>query len=77
MYTTKIFKNGQSQAIRLPKRFKFNEKEVSISPLGKGVVIQPLYKSWKAVFAELTLIPNNDFLKDREDLSPQPREYFK
>ncbi len=77
MYTAKIFKNGQSQAIRLPKRFKFNEKEVSITPLGKGVVIQPLHKTWKAIFDELILIPNNDFLKEREDVPPQKREYFK
>lgn len=74
MYTAKIFQNGQSQAIRLPKKFRFKEKEVSISPLGKGVVIQPLHKSWAEVFHDLILIPNNDFLTIREDVSPQERE---
>lgn len=77
MHTAKIFINGKSQAIRLPKKFRFNEKEVSITPLGKGVVIQPIHKTWKTIFAELVSIPNNDFLNDREDLPAQKRQVLK
>lgn len=77
MNTAKIFINGRSQAVRLPKRFRFNTQEVSITPLGKGVVIQPLHKTWKTIFEELILIPNNDFLSDREDLPPQERMNLK
>lgn len=75
MYTAKIFKNGQSQAVRLPKEYRFNIKEVSIVPLGKGVVLQPLLKTWKEVFEQLALMQTDDFFpKGREDLPPQERE---
>jgi antitoxin VapB len=73
MDTGKIFINGKSQAIRLPKKFRFDGKEVSITPLGKGIVIQPLHKTWKSLFEELVLIPDNDFLINRNDLPPQKR----
>ena len=76
MNTAKIFTNGQSQAVRLPKKFRFHTKEVSISYLGKAVVIQPLPKTWKEVFDEMSLIDDNDFLIEREDLPPQKRENF-
>lgn len=42
MYTAKIFKNGQSQDVRLPKEYRFKTKEVSVIPLGNGIVLQPL-----------------------------------
>jgi len=77
MHVAKIFINGHSQAIRLPKKFRFNEKEVSITPLGKGIVIQPLHKTWKTFFSELASIPNNDFLNERDDLPPQKRQALK
>ncbi|XVN41059.1 MAG: type II toxin-antitoxin system VapB family antitoxin [Rickettsia endosymbiont of Argas persicus] len=53
MNKAKIFMNGQSQAVRLPKKFKFNTKEVSIVPLGKGIVLQPILKTWCEVFDEI------------------------
>jgi|JFJP01.1.fsa_nt_gi antitoxin VapB len=77
MNTAKIFTNGQSQAVRLPKKFRFHTKKVSISYLGKAVVIQPLPRTWKEVFDEMSLIEDNDFLIEREDLPPQKRENFK
>lgn len=77
MNTAKIFINGKSQAVRLPKKFRFNSKEVSITPLGKGVVLQPLHKTWKTIFDELLLIPDNDFLSDRDDMPPQERMRLK
>jgi len=76
MNKAKVFTNGRSQAIRLPKKFRFTSKEVSITKLGRGVVLQPLVQTWKQLFNELTLIPTNDFLKDREDLPSQERRYF-
>jgi len=78
MKKAKIFMNGKSQAVRLPKEFRFNTNEVSITPLGRGVVLQPFLKTWTDVFN--TIKPTSDFFPEgREDLPAQDRtwELFK
>ncbi len=76
MQTAKLFMNGKSQAVRLPLAFRFKAKEVSITTLGRGVVLQPINQSWSDVFSQIK--PTNDFFPEgREDLPPQEREYFK
>lgn len=60
MRTDKNFINGKSQ-------------DDNVTPLEKGVGIQPLYKTWKTIFTELASSPNNDFLNGKEDLPPQKR----
>jgi antitoxin VapB len=78
MHRAKIFMNGKSQAVRLPKEFRFTTNEVSITPLGNGIVLQPLLKTWQDIFKAIT--PTNDFFNEgRDDLPPQPRtwEMFK
>lgn len=74
MYTAKIFMNGKSQAVRLPKEYRFNTKEVSVTPLGKGVVLQPLTKTWFDVLDDIK--PTGDFFSEgREDLPSQERKW--
>ena len=47
MPTAKLFKNGRSQAVRLPKEFRFEGDEVSIRREGQRVVLEPLpRRSW-------------------------------
>lgn len=55
MATAKLFRNGRSQAVRLPKAFRFEGEEVSIRREGKRVILEPLprqrwpkgyWKSW-------------------------------
>ncbi len=77
MNKAKIFMTGKSQAVRLPKAFRFEGKEVSIVPLGRGIVLQPISKSWSDLFQKIN--PTDDFFSDgRKDLPPQEsREYFK
>ena len=43
--TAKIFKNGRSQAVRLPKAFRFKSTEVTIRREGTKVILEPLEKS--------------------------------
>ncbi len=43
--TAKIFQNGRSQAIRLPKAFRFKGNEVKISKKGDKVILEPLERS--------------------------------
>ena len=38
----KIFKNGSSQAVRLPKEFRFQDKEVMITKVGDKVILEPI-----------------------------------
>ena len=50
--TAKIFQNGQSQAVRLPKEFRFNgESEVRIARVGEFVILSPCKSNkWVAMF---------------------------
>jgi antitoxin VapB len=57
----KIFQNGQSQAVRLPKAFRFKGNEVKISKKGHKVVVEPLVRSeWPEGFWDAFPI-DNDF----------------
>lgn len=74
MYKGKVFMNGQSQAVRLPKNLRFNTNQVSIIPLGNGLVLQPLLRTWEEVFDKIE--PTNDFFTDgRKDSYPQERKW--
>jgi antitoxin VapB len=42
----KLFQTGRSQAVRLPKEFRFKGKEVRIRKVGTGVVLEPIGKDW-------------------------------
>jgi virulence-associated protein VagC len=60
--TAKIFKNGRSQAVRLPKEFRFDGDTVKIRKEGKKVVLEPLGNTkWPKKFWKLfTSDPNFD-----------------
>lgn len=47
METAKIFDNGRSQAVRLPKKFRFSTDEVFIQRLGKTVMLTPKEAAWE------------------------------
>ena len=63
MMTTKIFNNGNSQAIRIPKEYRFEESEVFISKIGSALVIYP-YNDRLSVLIESLHEFTDDFLKD-------------
>lgn len=44
--TAKLFWSGSSQAVRLPKAFRFNSNEVKISKQGQKVIIEPIVSDW-------------------------------
>ncbi|MBM3467723.1 MAG: AbrB/MazE/SpoVT family DNA-binding domain-containing protein, partial [Alphaproteobacteria bacterium] len=54
MKKAKVFQNGKSQAVRIPREYRFNSKEVAVTPLGKGIVLQPILYSWNEVFNAIT-----------------------
>ena len=46
MKTAKIFQNGQSQAVRLPKEFRFSGKEVFVKRIGNAIMLLPKDDWW-------------------------------
>lgn len=65
MRVAKVFKNGPSQAVRLPKEFRFDEDEVFIRRVGNAVVLLPISHPWEALVASLEMF-TGDFLTSRE-----------
>ena len=47
MDTAKIFENGRSQAVRLPKKFRFDSDEVIVQQLGDAVILVPKESVWR------------------------------
>jgi len=65
MKTAKLFKNGESQAVRLPKEFRFEGDEVLIKKAGNAVVLLPKKKSWDALVDSLGRF-TSDFMEHRD-----------
>ena len=63
MDCAKVFTNGGSQAVRLPKSCQFNEKEVSAHRIGNLVILAPPDDKWDSFFLGLSLF-TDDFLAD-------------
>ena len=74
----KLFKNGNSQAVRLPQEFRFEGDRVKIRKEGNLVILEPLVFDVKAWLAELRRHPfSEDFMADgRNQPAPQEREFF-
>ena len=66
MEVAKIFQSGRSQAIRLPKEFRFEGKEVVVKHFGNGVLLLPLNNPWK-IMQEAVFEFEDNFLLERED----------
>jgi len=74
MRTTKVFKSGNSQAVRLPKEFQFDAGEVEIFRRGDEVVLRRKPGSLARAYEPLTSL-SDDFMEEgRQDLPPQSRE---
>ncbi len=73
MQTAKLFQNGQSQAVRLPKEFRFPGNKVFIKRMGNAVVLLPYHDSWHVLFDSLDQF-SDDFMQQREQPTQPPRE---
>ncbi|QIN80665.1 AbrB/MazE/SpoVT family DNA-binding domain-containing protein [Rubrobacter marinus] len=65
MKTAKLFSNGRSQAVRLPKEFRFEGDEVYIKRVGNAVVLLPRRGSWQGLYESLERF-SDDFMEERE-----------
>ncbi len=74
MPTARIFRSGNSQAVRLPKQFRFRGQEVEIFRRGDEVVLREKIRDMGRAFEILAELPE-DFMADgRNDSPPQSRE---
>lgn len=73
--TAKLFKNGRSQAVRLPKEFRLPGKEVYIEKRGSEVVLRPKRVDWDEFFTGPNPVPK-DFLVERKDWKLRKRKVF-
>lgn len=75
----KLFRNGRSQAVRLPANFRFTESEVYVrrDPTTGDVILSRRPDSWQDFFdLTRTLDVPEDFLANRHDTPPQKRKLF-
>lgn len=73
MDTAKIFMNGRSQAVRLPKEYRFDGSEVYIRKVGDAVVLIPYHAPWQTLFESLDMF-SADFMESRNQPEMQERE---
>ena len=73
MQTAKLFVNGRSQAVRLPKEYQFNGNDVYIRKIGEAVMLFPKGKAWKIFLNGLKNF-SSDFMSERREQIPQKRE---
>jgi len=74
MTTAKIFPNGQSQAVRIPKEFRFeNQQEVFVAKEGEAIVLFPKKSKFNILFDSLDNF-SDDFMKERTQPSQDNRE---
>lgn len=68
METAKLFMNGQSQAVRLPKKYRFEGGEVEIKRIGDAVLLTPIVHSWSPLLKSISLFPEDlEFTKDKPE----------
>jgi len=75
MKRAKLFRNGQSQAVRLPKEFRFEGDFVYVKKSGNAVVLLPAKGIWDTLVGSLDKF-SDDFMADRKQPPAQEREGF-
>jgi len=73
MATAKLFQNGRSQAVRLPKEFRLPGNEVKISKQGNKIILEPIESSWEQWFEAMTQF-SDDFMADGRNQPEQAQE---
>ena len=72
----KIFQSGNSQAVRIPKEFRFDVSEVEIFKRGDELVLKPKPKNLGDAFRLMGQMPQDFMAEGRDDAVPQERERF-
>jgi antitoxin VapB len=71
--TAKLFRNGNSQAVRLPQEFRFQGDEVRIRKEGDAVILEPMASNVRAWLDDILRHPlSKDFMADGRQQAPAP-----
>ena len=73
MDTAKIFENGKSQAVKLPKAYRLKGKEVYITKLGDAIILLPKKNKWDSLISSLDKF-TNDFMAETVQPDLENRE---
>lgn len=74
MATAKVFKSGNSQAVRLPKEFRVKSKELEITRRGNEIVLREKPGTMARAFELLATLPGDFTIPGREKDKPQKRK---
>ncbi len=74
MQIAKLFKNGRSQAVRLPKEYNFPGTDVLIQKVGSSVILFPKGKEWETFLHGLNGFTDDFMSEGREQPPMQERE---
>ena len=77
MDTAKLFMTGRSQAVRLPKEYRFEGDEVLIKRVGDAVVLLPRIRSWNSLIEGLKLFEPGFRLERKQPAMQQKRAALK
>lgn len=77
MDTAKVFMSGRSQAVRLPKEYRFDGDEVLIKRVGNAVVLLPRTRSWDTLFQSLEQFEPGFKLERKQPKAQQKRARLK
>jgi antitoxin VapB len=76
--TAKLFRNGRSQAVRLPREFRFEGDRVRVRRSGRGVFVESMFADVSEWFAELDRFASESFMPEGRRQPPTPaREIFR
>lgn len=75
--TARLFRSGRSQAVRLPKEYRFEGEEVFVKRVGEAVVLLPREDSWRTLYESVGSF-SEDFMevRDQPPASGDVREAF-
>jgi antitoxin VapB len=73
METAKIFMNGRSQAVRLPRQYRFAGSQVLVKRVGEGVLLLPFQEPWETLVSSLEMF-SDDFMVTRHQPGQAERE---
>jgi antitoxin VapB len=71
--TARLFRNGRSQAVRLPREFRFEGEAVRVRRAGRGVLMEPMFTDTSAWFAELDRLASEPFMPGGREQPPTPK----
>ena len=72
--TAKIFTHGRSQAVRLPKEFRFEGREVRVTKVGNRVILEPMEPDDSMPWPEIDQLGDSPFMPEGREQPDMPED---